>query len=447
MNSERHDSIIRKYFSDKDKELRLKSGDILLKQYELNDRLFYIQEGKLCGFLPDKSLHEPVFEAEAQGFVGVYSFFSADSVSYSHVVAEQDSIIKYFDGDPFKLPEQDAQELLSFLFSIVVGELRHRQHFAGKMAHERQETLQKLIQSEKMVTLGQMAAGLAHELNNSIASLSSNLGQIKETIGRFLATNESKQIQSYFQSGVDDGQKVSSAEARDLRRSYGKFDHLNKKTAKKLSRAGVASSELEKITKKDKEQATKIAELWELGYLIHDMQIASNQAAHVIQSVKSVGVANQSWSKDVDVNKTVSEALVILRSLTKNIDVESECDPDIPLTEACSGELVQVWINLIKNAAESLNASSAVDPKISIKTGLSGKRICVSVIDSGPGIPQDLNEKVFQPNFTTKVGGLSFGLGLGLTIVKRIVNEHNGSIEVESKPGRTEFKIYLPVVH
>ncbi|MEM6815114.1 MAG: cyclic nucleotide-binding domain-containing protein, partial [Bacteroidota bacterium] len=236
MNESIHDMIIQKYFSNENKEVHLKAGEVLLKQYELNKRLYYIEEGKLCGYLPDKSLHEPVFEAETKGFVGVYSFFSTDSISYSLVVAERDSIVRYFDGDPFILPEQDAREFLTFLFNIVVSELRHRQHFAGKMAQERQETLQKLIQSEKMITLGQMAAGLAHELNNTIASLSSNLRQMKDNIALFLEKNEPKEIQAYFNNGVKEGQKISSAAARELRDNYSKFDYISKLTAKKLSR-------------------------------------------------------------------------------------------------------------------------------------------------------------------------------------------------------------------
>ncbi len=444
MTNSLHDNIIKKYFSDEKKEVRLRAGEILLQQYELNNRLYYIEKGKLIGYLPDK-LHEPIFEAEEKGFIGVYSFFSTDRMSYSHVVAEKESVVKYYDQDPFTLPEPDAREFLSFLFGIVVNELKHRQTFAGQMAKDRQETLQKLIQSEKMVTLGQMAAGLAHELNNTIASLSSNLGQVKDTIGAFLQKNESKDIQGYFQNGLTKGQQVSSADARALRESYSKLDHVSKATAKKLCRAGVHAQEIKELGK-DHDHLDKIADLWELGYLLHDMQAASTQAAHVIQSIKSVGVANQSWSKEVDINNTVKDALAILRSLTKHIEVVSELDEQLPLTEACPGELVQVWINLIKNAIESLLANKTEYPKVSVKTGVTRNRIRVRITDNGPGIPTDLYEKVFQPNFTTKVGGLSFGLGLGLTIVKRIINEHNGSIDLTSCPGHTSFIIGIPIV-
>jgi len=439
--------IIQKYFSNEEKTIHLKPGEVLLCQNELNTRLFYIEKGSLCGYLTDQNLAEPVFEAESGGFIGVFSFFSKDHNSYADVVAEKESLIRYFDEDPFLLPNDESQEFITFLFSVVVNELRQRQQFAGKMAHERQDTLQKLIQSEKMVTLGQMAAGLAHELNNTIASLSSNLGQMQQDIQAFLNGSESKFNQDFFQKGLINGQETSSAEARNLRNSYSGLKFIDKTTAKKLARTGITSEELKKVTKGKTDNAETLASIWELGYLLHDMQISATHAAHVIQSVKSVGVSNQRWSKEVDVNKTVSEALAILRSLTKNIEVEDQLADSLPLTEACSGELVQVWINLIKNAIESLLTSETVNPRITVKTQVIKNDIHVAIIDSGPGIPQELYDKVFRPNFTTKVGGLSFGLGLGLTIVKRIVNEHNGSIDLVSKPGHTEFDIYIPIIN
>ena len=445
MTDSLHDTIIARYFADENKEVRLKAGDVLLNQNELNNRLYYVEKGRLTAYLPDKHLPEPVFQADEKNFIGVYSFFSNDNISYSHVVADQDSVVRYFDGNPFTLPDEEARELLSFLFGIVVGELKQRQTFAGQMAKDRQDTLQKLIKSEKMVTLGQMAAGIAHELNNTIASLSSNLGQVKDTIVAFLKKNEPTDIQHHFQSGMDDGQQVSSAEARELRQSYAKFKHVSKATAKKLGRAGIQAQEIKKIGK-DKDRIDKIADLWELGYLLHDMQTAATQAAHVIKSTKSLGVANQSWSKEVNVNQTLLDAEAILRSLTKKIEVVSDYDEDLPLTEACPCELVQVWINLIKNAVESLLAANTENPKVTIQTRVKRKRIRVRISDNGPGIPEEMYEKVFQPNFTTKVGGLSFGLGLGLTIVKRIINEHNGSVKLVSKPGHTAFTIYLPIV-
>ena len=113
-----HEYIVRTYFSDEWKRIILKPGEILLKQYELNDRLFYVSKGKICGYLPDKELEEPVFEAHADSFVGVYSYFSQDRKSYSQVVAVEESEVFYYKDNPFDLSPQDAEELLTFLFNV-----------------------------------------------------------------------------------------------------------------------------------------------------------------------------------------------------------------------------------------------------------------------------------------------------------------------------------------
>ncbi len=441
-----HEYIVRTYFSDEGKRIILKPGEILLKQYELNDRLFYVSKGKICGYLPDKELEEPVFEAHADSFVGVYSYFSQDRKSYSQVVAVEESEVFYYKDNPFDLSPQDAEELLTFLFNVVVRELRHRQHFAGEMAHEREKSLQKLIQVEKMVTLGQMAAGIAHELNNSIGSLASNLNQVEERIIENLEAAQDQSLISYFKKGLTQGQKTTSSEARSARKELKELKFIDKLTAKVLARAGITAAQIKKAGIKNSDEAKRIASFWELGYLLHDMHTATKHSEHVIKSVKTVGVANQKWTSDTDINKTLREALAILRSMTQGVEMEQDLDQHLPLTEACSGELVQVWINLVKNAVESLINSQTRNPKIILKTYHKQGFIRVSIIDNGPGIPLELSEKIFQPNFTTKVGGLSFGLGLGLTITKRIISEHNGKINLKSRLGHTQFDILIPII-
>jgi C4-dicarboxylate-specific signal transduction histidine kinase len=173
------------------------------------------------------------------------------------------------------------------------------------------------------------------------------------------------------------------------------------------------------------------------------MRVATEQAAHVINSVKQMAISNQSWSKEVDLNATANDALAIVRSLTKKVALHVDLAPDLPLIEACPGELVQVWINLIKNAIESLINHKVPKPKLWISTSKSANHVMMTVRDNGIGIPADIIGRIYEPSFTTKVRGLSLGLGLGLTIVQRIVDEHVGSIFLDSKPGETIFNIRL----
>ncbi len=102
-------------------------------------------------------------------------------------------------------------------------------------------------------------------------------------------------------------------------------------------------------------------------------------------------------------------------------------------------------MNLIKNAIESLSNSRTPDPQIRIRTRATKQQISVDISDNGPGVPSEIADRIFQPNFTTKVEGLSFGLGLGLSIVQRIVNSYNGTVALNSAPGNTVFTVRLPL--
>ena len=163
-----------------------------------------------------------------------------------------------------------------------------------------------------------------------------------------------------------------------------------------------------------------------------------------MQSVKTLGISRQVWINDVDVSETINEALTILKGILKNVQVTKKIDP-LPTIYGCPGELIQVWINLIKNAAESMLGAGTADPSITVNATSSSGAVTIEITDNGPGIPEKIADKIFEPSFTTKVSGLSFGLGLGLSIVQRIVADHNGVIQVDSNPGRTTFRFTLPV--
>ena len=434
------DTIVEKYFSDLQKRISLKKGDVLLKQYEFNERIYYVKSGKVKGFLPDKYITEPVFEVGAGSFVGVYSYFSEDHRSYSQVVADEPCEIYFSDDNHRTLDQKDADEFLGFLFKIVVTELRSRQRFAAQMAHERQKVMNKLIKTEKLATLGQLSAGLAHELNNSIGSLSANLRQLVDDIQKHLLNAKNSKMQSYFNNGLEKGTEVSSSEARQMRNQWPPKLELDQVTLKRLAKAGISPGEIHSST-----EAVEAAGIWNLGNTLHDMNIAAKQAAHVIKSIKSMGIAKQSWTDDVRVNDTISESIAILRSMTRTVNLEVQLEEGLPPIRAIHGELVQVWINLIKNAVESLKQHHIKDPKVTVCSRQIHGKIKVYIEDNGPGIPKDIMEKIFEPSFTTKVEGISLGLGLGLAIVQRIVNEHDGDLYVESRPGETRFTVELKV--
>lgn len=430
--------FLKKYFDNPENRIDLVEGQVLLRQYEHNKRIYYIKSGKLIGYLPDKKLEDPIFEANKGSFVGVYSYLSENHLSYSHVIATEPSEIYFCEDDPRQLEGEDANEFLSFLFKIVLIELRSRQEFAAQKAKDHHEVLNKLIKTEKLATLGQLSAGLAHELNNTIGSLNANLRQLEEDIRKLLKNTFDSGKIIYFEKGLEKGLTLTSEEVRKAKKQWPESLKLDSATIKKLSKANIPSKKI-----RSADEGREVANIWSLGHHIHDMNIAATQATHVVSSIKTMGVGHQCWTEDVDINQTIREALTILKSMTRTVELDVDLEENISKLEGCHGELVQVWINLLKNAVEVLHQHKISNPQLTISSMETEGELCISVKDNGPGISRNIIERIFEPSFTTKVQGISLGLGLGLTIVQRIVTEHNGEIEVKSKPGSTIFTVKL----
>ncbi|MEP1891305.1 MAG: ATP-binding protein, partial [Cyclobacteriaceae bacterium] len=106
-----------------------------------------------------------------------------------------------------------------------------------------------------------------------------------------------------------------------------------------------------------------------------------------------------------------------------------------------------VWINIVKNGIESMIQDETHHATLQISTSHTDEEITVEISDNGPGIPPKILNKIFEPSFTTKVGGLNFGLGLGLSVVQRIITEHDAKIAVSSEPGKTVFAVILPIIN
>ncbi len=441
--------IKEQFFSNEEKKLALAKGEILLESNQVNNRLFLVTKGKLQGFIKGMELENyPVLEASKNKFIGVYSYFAEGNRSYSRVMAVEDSEVYYYDKPLYDHTNEEMVSLAPFLISVVTNELVARQHFAKKMAMEKRMDVQRLLKAEKMATLGQMAAGLAHELNNSIGVLDGSLDRLRVFISQCIADGHFKDLASFFELGRDKGQQVSSEDARTRRKRYESLmKGLSSSQTRRLSKTGIEPLEIQQLIRKHPSAADRIYDLWEVGCTLYDMQVAATHATHVVKSVKQLGVTEHEWANDVEVNDTIEQALVIVKNLTKRVDTSIRLDENIPKTEACHGQLVQVWINLIKNAIESMIQHGTENPRLIVASTYSDTEIIIQVTDNGPGIPKNIIDRIFEPSFTTKVGGLSFGLGLGLSIVQRIITEHDGEIEVNSEAGNTQFILKLPLIN
>jgi signal transduction histidine kinase len=179
--------------------------------------------------------------------------------------------------------------------------------------------------------------------------------------------------------------------------------------------------------------------------MVQDIREASRRIFDLISAVKNFTHMDQGKGKErIDIHSGITSTLKIMQYKLKkaNVEVVEEFDPELPKVLALVGELNQVWTNLIDNAVDAMESKGK--GKLVIRTELDHGFAKVSVIDDGPGIPEEIRSRIFDPFFTTKEIGK--GTGLGLDVVQRIVTgQHHGSVKCTSIPGHTEFIVCLPI--
>jgi signal transduction histidine kinase len=316
-------------------------------------------------------------------------------------------------------------------------------------------------QREKLLSLGTMAAGLAHELNNPAAAAqraAAHLQQTTDKIQSFLCDLSKALAPEHWQSllnAADDASERKPAELDHLARS-----DRAETIAPWLDKHGVASAWdlaptfvnagldvawLDELAQKIPPTSHADALGWlearlNLKSLVRQVEQSTGRIAELVKAVKSYSYMDQSPMQEVDIHEGIESTLTMLGHKLKNVQLVRAFDRSVPRIMAYGSELNQVWTNLIDNAIAAVNGTG----KICIGTSLEDNQLVVEIVDYGAGIPPEVQAHMFEPFFTTKSVGT--GTGLGLVISNRIVGDrHGGEIEFESRPGETRFKVRLPV--
>jgi len=316
-------------------------------------------------------------------------------------------------------------------------------------------------QREKLVSLGTMAAGLAHELNNPAAAARRAAAHLQETTDKvqsFLCQLSKTLDPEHWQYLLNAAQEASERKAPEL-------DHLARSDraefvahwldahgvagawdiAPTFVNAGLDSAWLAELTDKLPPASHANALCWlearlNLKSLVSQVDQSTTRIAELVKAVKSYSYMDQSPMQEVDIHEGIESTLTMLGHKLKNVTLVRAFDRSVPRIMAYGSELNQVWTNLIDNAIAAVNGTG----KICIGTCLEDNQLVVEIVDDGPGIPPEVQSRMFEPFFTTKSVGT--GTGLGLIISNRIVGDrHGGEIEFESRPGETRFKVRLPV--
>ena len=431
-------TLIERYFSQPERIVLVEAGCTLIEQDGSNERLFYVLNGELGGYFSENGEDlTQVFSAGQGAFIGVHSFFSGTWTASSTVIAKSDVELAWIDRNTQAVEEENYGPLTAQFTPVIVNELSRRQRRVTQEALAKEKALQKLNLAEQMTTLGQLAAGIAHELNNAIGVVSSKSERLENVIMSLLEEVHPEASQ-FFDYGLMHGQKVSSSEARSRGKQLEQRYGLDKLIAKELARA-LPNESISSHWLKNPHEAIKY---WQMGRDLHDLRIASKHTVGIVKSVKQLGRADVETVEDIDINESINRAVSLLQSDLRRVAVRIR-PATLPLFVGSQTELVQVWVNIIKNACDAM--LDVDEPEIEIQTRHSKNRILITIANNGPEIDSSTRRKIFDPNFTTKKGGLSFGLGLGLSIVRRIISGYGGSIAVKSDADLTIFRIKLPI--
>jgi signal transduction histidine kinase len=317
------------------------------------------------------------------------------------------------------------------------------------------------LQDEKMISLGRLAAGLAHELNNPASAVVRNakllleglaevdgaaraFGGAKlspEQLGRITAVRGACQTER----GGEVLSAVGQATREDGITEWLERHDQNVAHAIALADTAVTLEDLDALAASTPSETLDAVLRWiaagcATNALAQDIESAAARIHDLVAAVKKFTYMDNLSAEDaVEVEPGLRDTVRVVSSKAraKGVSIELDVEPGLPPVAASGGELNQVWLNLIDNALDAVPESGSV--RIEVRRALD--RVLVSVIDNGPGIPKDVMPKIFDPFFTTKPPGQ--GTGLGLELTRRLLLRFRGDLTVESVPGRTEFRVSL----
>ncbi|MDE1176604.1 MAG: ATP-binding protein [Edaphobacter sp.] len=318
------------------------------------------------------------------------------------------------------------------------------------------------LQNEKMISLGKLSAGLAHELNNPASAIERSVSLLTDRLEEAEDATLELGLARLSEQQLTEIEKVRSCclgKKAKLRPPMEQLDReeeiadwlavhgLNTLSAHTLADTEVTIDELNAVAQVVQGAALSAALRWAASGcavrgLASEIRGASMRISSLIMAVKGFTHMDQAMVADnLDLEAGLRNAVMVLQAKTreKSVFVSMEMEAGLPQVMGYGAELNQVWGNLIDNALDAAPEGGCVE----VRAAREGDHVVVRIGDNGAGIPPEIQSSIFDPFFTTKPQG--HGTGLGLDIARRLVGHNDGVIEFDSIPGRTEFRVSLPV--
>ncbi|NOH80479.1 cyclic nucleotide-binding domain-containing protein [Vibrio sp. RE86] len=444
---------------DETRAIRTYSSEHLLTtEGTENQFLWFITKGTVALYKKDEIGNQREVVRHTQGnIVGGMSFVTGEPSFSTAITLTPTEVIKV-DRNVFAKVMHSNTSLLPLFTNLLLRHFNRRLQRSIDTKLELQKTLesledahQQLIEREKMAVLGQLVAGVAHELNNPIAAILRSTETLTNKIQNLVHERSLEQVGadglSCLQLGLTQRPR-STAQERELTNEVMK-EVTDRRLAKKLVKLNLERkskwhSDIALEPELTSEKLDRLEDYYLAGSTLRSINVCAGRIADMVKSLKGYSRADDERFRVTDIHEGIEDTLVIFENKLKFHQVERSYG-ELPALQCQPIALQQVWTNLISNAIDAFPDKGILS--ITTKVALRDHRdwALITFEDNGAGIPSSIKDKVFSLNFTTKKEG-NFGLGIGLSICQQIIHQHGGHIEVESETDQfTRMSVWLPI--
>ncbi len=426
----------------------LNDGEVMVAAGAPVDGLFVVLTGYIAIFIDRGAGRNKVMDWHAGDVTGVLPY-SRLVTSPGESVAQVPSDILVVHRDHLPAMIRDCHQITSILVHTMLDRARV---FTSNSLHD-----------EKMASLGKLSAGLAHELNNPASAIERSAALLENRLAdaeqatRVLGASRLTDVQLAAIDTVRASclatqvhgvlSPIQQAEREEAIGAWLANHGLSDAIAGPLAETAVTLEALDRMADAVhgpplEAVLRSVAAECSVRAMASEIQEAAMRIAGLVTAIKGFTHMDQATvAAPVDLASSLGNTVTVLKSKAraKSIAVAVHLEPGLPRVRGFAGELNQIWANLIDNALDAVPDTGRVD----VTATRERQRVVVRVVDNGAGIPEEVRVHLFEPFFTTKPVGK--GTGLGLDIVRRLVSHNDAEIEVESSPGRTEFRISLPI--